>query len=251
MWKSEFDNIVSKRDKLQDSTINQLKIEVYNTYKKDRKITANLEPSNPEDVINKAYLDEKSIKLNGHLSLLEKDYNEFKLQYKKQSVEKFLIQRAFKTKIQALYDKDLFDNQAIADKVKEEFLITTRRRPVLEEVNDIIQWFFFQKYNLKSRATSNIKIQQVLDFTGLHNVGIYLRDGQFSSDIGTVSLHWSKGTHWICYINEKYFDSYGFAPPQKLSKYIIKRRGHCLYSEYKIQGLTNKRNYFVQVIVFI
>ena len=70
----------------------------------------------------------------------------------------------------------------------------------------------------------------------LNNVGIYLRDGPvFSSDIGIVNLHPSKGTHWICYINENYFDSYGCVPPKKLSEFIIKRNGYCLYSEYQIQ----------------
>ena len=101
---------------------------------------------------------------------------------------------------------------------------------------------FIKKYNLRNKATSNIKIQQVLSFIGLDIVGIYLRDGPFSTDIGIVNLHWSKGTHWVCYINGNFFDSYGCAPPQKLSKFIIKRSGHCLYSEYKIQGLTCERD---------
>ena len=94
---------------------------------------------------------------------------------------------------------------------------------------------FIKKYNLKNRATSNMKIQQVLSSLSLNNVGIYLRDGPFSSDIGIVNLHPSKGTHWVCYINENYFDSYGCSPPKKLSKSIIKRNGYCLYSEYQIQ----------------
>ena len=34
LWESEFDNIVSKRDKLQDLNINNLKLEVHDTYKK-------------------------------------------------------------------------------------------------------------------------------------------------------------------------------------------------------------------------
>ena len=68
---------------------------------------------------------------------------------------------------------------------------------------------FIKKYGFKNKATSNIKIQQVLDSIGLDNVGIYLRDGPFSTDIGIVNLHPSKGTHWVCYINENYFDSYG------------------------------------------
>ena len=94
---------------------------------------------------------------------------------------------------------------------------------------------FIKKYNLKNKATSNIKIQQVLNSIGLNKVGIFLRDGPFSSDIGIVNLHPSKGTHWVCYINENYFDSYGCSPPKKLSKFIIKRKGYCLYSEYQIQ----------------
>ena len=50
LWESEFDNIVSRRDKLQDANISQLKLEVYDTYKKDEKITTNFEAVNDEDV---------------------------------------------------------------------------------------------------------------------------------------------------------------------------------------------------------
>ena len=39
-----------------------------------------------------------------------------------------------------------------------------------------------------------------------------------------------------------FFDSYGFSPPQKLSRFFIKRNGHCLFSEYKKQDLTSKRD---------
>ena len=137
LWESEFDGIVSKRDKLQDSIINQLKLEVLDTYKKDEKLTTKFEPVDDSDVINKAYLDEKLIKINGHISKLEKDFNEFKLQYNKQNVEDFLIQRAVKTTIQILYDKGLFDNYANADKVLEDFLFVTRRRGDLsDQIND-------------------------------------------------------------------------------------------------------------------
>ena len=94
---------------------------------------------------------------------------------------------------------------------------------------------FVKKFDLKNKATSNIKIQQVLSSLFLNGVGIYLRDGPFKSDIGVVNLHPLKGTHWVCYINENYFDSYGCVCPKKLSKFIIKRNGYCLYSEYQIQ----------------
>ena len=135
LWESEFDNIVSKRDRLQDLNINNLKLEVHETYKKDEKISTNFKAVNDSDVINKAYLDEKVLKIDGDLSKLEKDFNEFKLQYNKQSIEEDLVQRAVKTTIQILYDKGLFDNYDNADKVLEDFLFVTRRRGDLSEEN--------------------------------------------------------------------------------------------------------------------
>ena len=100
---------------------------------------------------------------------------------------------------------------------------------------------FVHKYNLKNKATSKIKNFRVLSSFGLDKVGKYLRDGPFKSDIGIVNLHPTKGTHWIANIDENYSDSYGCSP-QKLSKLITKRNGHCLYSENRRQGLTSKRD---------
>ena len=95
---------------------------------------------------------------------------------------------------------------------------------------------FVFKHKLKNKPTSNVKLYEVLKKIGLDKkVGIYLRDGPFSSDVGIANLHPSKGTHWVCYINENYFDSYGIVCPKNLSKFIIKRNGYCLYSEYQIQ----------------
>ena len=96
---------------------------------------------------------------------------------------------------------------------------------------------FIKKHNLKNKATSKIKLQQVLNSIGLKNVGIYLRDGPFESDIGIINLHPLKGTHCTCYIIKNYFDSYGCVCPKKLSKFIIKRNGYFLCSEYHIQKI--------------
>ena len=142
LWKSDFENIVFQKDKLQDLNINQLKLERHDTYKKDEKLKTNFEPTDDSDVINKAHLDEKLLKINGHSSKLEKDYNEFNIHYNKQSVEEVLIQRAVKTTIQILYDKGLFDAFPNADEVLKDFLFVTRRRDDLEKVNDdVIQRF--------------------------------------------------------------------------------------------------------------
>ena len=59
LWETEFDKIVSKSDKLQDKNLNQVKVEVQDTFKKDEKITTNFEPTNDKDVLNNFYLDER------------------------------------------------------------------------------------------------------------------------------------------------------------------------------------------------
>ena len=79
LWESKFDNIVSKKDKVHSLISTKIKLAVHDTYKKDQKLTTYFEAVNDEDVMNKAYLDEKTMKIDGHLSLLEKDYNEFEL----------------------------------------------------------------------------------------------------------------------------------------------------------------------------
>ena len=79
------------------------------------------------------------MKINGHLSKLEKDYNEVKLEYNKQSVEVILIQRAVKTTIQILYDKGLFDGFQNAGEVLEDFFFTRRREDLSNQVIDNLQ----------------------------------------------------------------------------------------------------------------
>ena len=49
---------------------------------------------------------------------------------------------------------------------------------------------FVHKHKLKNKATSNLKLYEVLKKIGLDsNVGIYLRDGDFSTSCGIVNLH--------------------------------------------------------------
>ena len=74
---------------------------------------------------------------------------------------------------------------------------------------------FVHKNNLKNKATSKTKIQQVVSSLGLDDVDIYIREGPFSSDTGVVDLHPFRGTHGVLYINENYFDSYGCAHAKK------------------------------------
>ena len=108
---------------------------------------------------------------------------------------------------------------------------------MLMSLNDSIH-----KYKLNNEATSNIKIYQVLSSLSLSDLSIYLRDGPFESDIEMVNLHPSEGTQWVAYVNGNYFDSCGCVCPKKPSRITIKRNGCCLYFDFKMQSLTNKRH---------
>ena len=70
LWESEFDNIVSTKDKMQDININQIKMKVHDTYKEDGEITTTFEPSSDEDVLNFIYT--KTIKNGGSLIIIRK-----------------------------------------------------------------------------------------------------------------------------------------------------------------------------------
>ena len=103
--------------------------------KKDEKITTNFETVNEKDALHRSYLDKKVLKIDGHISLLEKKHNEVEILSDKQPIEEVLIERAAKTTIQKLYDKGLFVGFPNADENLEDFLFVTRRRCDLEESN--------------------------------------------------------------------------------------------------------------------
>ena len=48
---------------------------------------------------------------------------------------------------------------------------------------------------------------------------------------GIVNLHPTKGTHWVMFVTEFYFDSYGCPPPTNILNHIKKG----IYPEYQIQ----------------
>ena len=66
-----FHNEVSAKNRVQD--FNQIKLKVNDTYKKSEKITTDFEISKDEKVKNKAYRDTKLSKVEGQLSLKERD----------------------------------------------------------------------------------------------------------------------------------------------------------------------------------
>ena len=76
---------------------------------------------------------------------------------------------------------------------------------------------FIQKDKLRNKTTINRKIFDVLKNIGLDSkVRIDSRDGKFPTLYGVLNLHRSKGTHWFCFIEDCYSESYGFPPPKKI-----------------------------------
>ena len=93
---------------------------------------------------------------------------------------------------------------------------------------------FVKKYGLKNEATSNVKIKGILDIINRHihdSCKVYMRDDKFTTDSGIVNLHPSVGTHWVMFIKEYYFNSYGCPPPINILNYLNIGQ----YSEYQIQ----------------
>ena len=57
-----------------------------------------------------------------------------------------------------------------------------------------------------------------------------MRDDKFTTPSGIVNLFPTKGTHWVIYTNQNYFDSYGCPPPLN----ITKQNNNSIYSECQI-----------------
>ena len=113
---------------MQDINLHQLKLKVNNIYKKDETVTKKFEHCNDENVVNKASLDTKLSKIEGHVSFIGKDYNEFELLGNKQSVEEILTGRALKRTIQIPFHKGLFGIYDNIDEVLKNDLFVERRR---------------------------------------------------------------------------------------------------------------------------
>ena len=90
---------------------------------------------------------------------------------------------------------------------------------------------FVEKYGLINQATSNVKIKEIPNILKLNSTGIYMRDDKFTTPSGIVNLYPTKETHWVMFVNEYFFDSYGCPPPTNILNHIKKG----IYSEYQIQ----------------
>ena len=58
-----------------------------------------------------------------------------------------------------------------------------------------------KKY-LDTKLAEIRKTPQILSCLSLSDMGICLKDGPFTTDVGIVTLHPTNGTHWVAYISQ-------------------------------------------------
>ena len=153
LWRSEFWNNVSAKDRVLNIVLIQLKFKINDAYREDEKITTKFGPCNDGDVVSKPYLDTKISKKESHSSFIDKEYNEYKLLGNKESVEEILIQKTKKTDVQKHLDTNFFDKYDKTDEVLKAFSFVERRGSNLLTIKD-----FIRQCNLRKKATSIIKI---------------------------------------------------------------------------------------------
>ena len=116
---------------------------------------------------------------------------------------------------------------------------------------------FLKKYKLENKATSNIKISEVINKLKIKDFDIYMRDDELTTKQGIINLGAKKGTHWVCYsgfqpsaqkghynnvplvkehYQNYYFDSFGVKPPKNIEKQLKP----LIFSTYKIQDKKEK-----------
>ena len=92
---------------------------------------------------------------------------------------------------------------------------------------------------IENKALSNHElIEYIKQLKIKHFRGVFMRDDlskkKRTKECGIVNLvdSLSDGTHWVCYFNHYYFDSYGLPPPLEIVEYL----GENLeYNIYQIQ----------------
>ena len=92
---------------------------------------------------------------------------------------------------------------------------------------------------IENKALSNHElIEYIKQLKIKHFRGVFMRDSlpkkPRTKECGIVNLadSLSDGTHWVCYFNNCYFDSYGLPPPLEIVEYL---GDNLEYNIYQIQ----------------
>ena len=104
-------------------------------------------------------------------------------------------------------------------------------------------WFQFEKQIYKQHKFKTGIWQSSIGDKYIYISNIW--DDEFLSNSAVVNLHRNRGSPWVGFDDNYYFDSYGCAPPKTILEYIKAEHGSCIFSENEFR----KKN--VGVIVYI
>ena len=73
---------------------------------------------------------------------------------------------------------------------------------------------FMKEHGLKNEATKSSKLVDVANKLKLKDFNIYIRTDKLTSKQGIINLtdNYKKGTHFIAFYENKYFDSFCWSP---------------------------------------
>ena len=93
---------------------------------------------------------------------------------------------------------------------------------------------------IENKALSNHElIEYIKQLKIKHFRGVFMRDDlpkkKRTKECGIVNLadSLSDGTHWVCYFNHYYFDSYGLPPPLEIVEYLEDNLEYNIYQTQK------------------
>ena len=93
---------------------------------------------------------------------------------------------------------------------------------------------------IENKALSNHElIEYIKQLKIKHFRGVFMRDDlpkkKRTKECGIVNLadSLSDGTHWVCYFNHYYFDSYGLPPPLEIVEYLGENSEYNIYQIQK------------------
>ena len=102
---------------------------------------------------------------------------------------------------------------------------------------------FMKNHNLKNEATSGKKLLEIANKLGLKDFNIYIRTEALTSNQGIINLtdNYKKGTHFVAFKDNFYFDSFCTQPPSIIANQLAERSPNnyceCYISNNTIQKI--------------
>ena len=74
---------------------------------------------------------------------------------------------------------------------------------------------FMKRNGLQNKATKGSKLVEVANKIGLEDFNLYIRTDKLTSKQGIINLtdDYKKGTHFVAFFDNNYFDSFCTEPP--------------------------------------